>query len=291
MVKRKVGILGFGALGQHLYDSIVESEEVGKDMEIAWVWNRSAAALERVPENLRLANVDDCATGGADVVVEVSHPTISAKYAGLVMKAGADFVVGSPTALADAEVEASIREIANTGEGGALYIPVGALWGASDLQSAANRNLLVSLTLTMKKHPAMLNLTDPEMNAKREQLVEESKQGTEKGEVLLYEGPVRSLCPLAPNNVNTMACAALACHSLGFDNTVGRLIADTSLTTHEIIIQAEGRPNPTTGQKFELNVTRSSPAPVGAVTSKATYGTFLESLLRARGRGNGVHFV
>ena len=55
--------------------------------------------------------------------------------------------------------------------------------------------------------------------------------------------------------------------------------------------QAEGRPNPTTGRKFELNVTRSSPAPVGAVTSKATYGTFLESLLRARGRGNGVHFV
>jgi hypothetical protein len=25
------------------------------------------------------------------------------------------------------------------------------------------------------------------------------------------------LCPLAPNNVNTMACAALAAHNLGFD--------------------------------------------------------------------------
>ena len=207
------------------------------------------------------------------------------------MKAGADFVVGSPTALADGEVESLLRQVANSEDGGALYIPVGALWGASDLQSAANRNLLASLTLTMKKHPAMLNLTDPEMNERREKLIEESKQGIEKGEVLLYEGPVRSLCPLAPNNVNTMACAALACHSLGFDKTIGRLIADTSLTTHEITIQAEGKPNPSTGQKFELNVTRSSPAPVGAVTSKATYGTFLESLLRARGRGSGVHFV
>jgi hypothetical protein len=31
----------------------------------------------------------------------------------------------------------------------------------------------------------------------------------------LYEGPVRALAGLAPNNVNTMACAALAAPSIG----------------------------------------------------------------------------
>ena len=36
---------------------------------------------------------------------------------------------------------------------------------------------------------------------------------------LLYEGPVRGLCPLCPNNVNTMACCAMAAHTLGFDGT------------------------------------------------------------------------
>jgi aspartate dehydrogenase len=299
--KRKVGILGFGALGQHLYDSIIENADVGRDLEVAFVWNRSVAAMERVPENLRLERIEDCASRGADVVVEVCHPSIAAQYGGVVMKGGADFVVGSPTCFSDAAVESSLRSIANANadgdeeeegsEGGALYVPVGALWGASDLQSAANRDLLVSLTITMKKHPAMINLTDPDMIKIKDQLCADSKKGVEKGEVVLYEGPVRGLCPLAPNNVNTMACTALACHTLGFDNTVGRLVADTSLTTHEIVIEARGRPNPATGQRFELNVTRSSPAPVGAVTSKATYGTFLESLLRARGRGRGLHFV
>ena len=44
--------------------------------------------------------------------------------------------------------------------------------------------------------------------------------------VTLYEGPVRPLCSLAPNNVNTMAAAAMAAHNLGLDRVVGRLVAD-----------------------------------------------------------------
>lgn len=39
-------------------------------------------------------------------------------------------------------------------------------------------------------------------------------------------GCVRDLCPLAPNNVNTMAAAALAAHNLGFDKTQGCIVAD-----------------------------------------------------------------
>jgi predicted dinucleotide-utilizing enzyme len=44
--------------------------------------------------------------------------------------------------------------------------------------------------------------------------------------VVLYEGPVRPLCSLAPNNVNTMAAAALAAHNLGLDQVIGRLVSD-----------------------------------------------------------------
>ena len=39
-------------------------------------------------------------------------------------------------------------------------------------------------------------------------------------------GSVRGLCPLAPNNVNTMAAAALAAHNLGFDKVQGSLVSD-----------------------------------------------------------------
>ena len=43
---------------------------------------------------------------------------------------------------------------------------------------------------------------------------------------LMFSGPIRELCSLAPNNVNTMAAAALAAHNLGFDKAQGCIIAD-----------------------------------------------------------------
>ena len=44
--------------------------------------------------------------------------------------------------------------------------------------------------------------------------------------VNVFSGPIRELCSLAPNNVNTMAAAALAAHNLGFDEAQGCIVAD-----------------------------------------------------------------
>ena len=70
----------------------------------------------------------------------------------------------------------------------------------------------------MKKHPSCFKL-EGSLHAKNEQV-----KGTEP--VVLYDGPVRDLCPLAPNNVNTMAAAAMAAHNLGFNGVQGCLISD-----------------------------------------------------------------
>ena len=45
---------------------------------------------------------------------------------------------------------------------------------------------------------------------------------------------MRELCPLAPNNVNTMAAGAVAASNLGFDNTVG--VLGNSLTLQVLTI-------------------------------------------------------
>lgn len=44
--------------------------------------------------------------------------------------------------------------------------------------------------------------------------------------MISMSGPVRQVCALAPNNVNTMAVAAIAGYTLGFDQTIGCLISD-----------------------------------------------------------------
>lgn len=74
-----------------------------------------------------------------------------------------------------------------------------------------------ALTVTMTKHPTSFRLESP---------LKEANQ-TVRGEPLaLYDGPVRQLCALAPNNVNTMAAACVAAHTLGFDGVQGVLISD-----------------------------------------------------------------
>ena len=66
----------------------------------------------------------------------------------------------------------------------------------------------------MKKHPSSFKLNGniAEINSK-----------VKDEAVVLYEGPVRPLCSLAPNNVNTMAAAAIAASNLGLDNVIGKL--------------------------------------------------------------------
>ena len=51
----------------------------------------------------------------------------------------------------------------------------------------------------------------------------------------LHLGPVRDLCPLAPNNVNTMAVAAIAAHNLGFDGVQGCLVSDPRYVTYVVV--------------------------------------------------------
>ena len=138
MSKRlSVGILGYGALGKHMYDAIKGDASISRFFEISFVWNRTTDALAGLPEVEICSNLDDVPCRGADIVVEVSHPSVSIAVAVKVMESGGNFVCGSPTCFSDPNIEEALRKSAATGDGkgnGALYVPVGALWGAADLR-------------------------------------------------------------------------------------------------------------------------------------------------------------
>ena len=162
--------------------------------------------------------------------------------------------------MADEDIETALHEIAIEGKHG-VYIPVGALWGAEDIRRMADsgalevtqRNtikvsvshiliicVLQALTITMTKHPASFRVSGLLEVAKKKALSSTEPTTLYDGvnPLLLetnlviglllkcFSGGVRSLCHLAPNNVNTMAAAAIAAHNLGFDKVIGRLVAD-----------------------------------------------------------------
>ncbi len=91
---------------------------------------------------------------------------------------------------------------------------------------------------------------------------------------------MRTLCDLAPNNVNTMAVAALAAQNLGFDNVIGCLIADKKLNDRHIIeIEITGPYNEILKDNFKCTTIRSNPAHIGQVTGAQTYESFYYSLM------------
>lgn len=282
--KVRVGIVGFGHLGQFLWERIAVDPIVSQKLEVGFIWNRTTEKVTGykgptpVPHQLVLEKLEDVSKFSVDLIAEVSHPDIAKEF-GFKFLTQADLFMGSPTALADRDFEKDLRAASNGSFG--VYIPSGALWGADDIQKMADLGTLRGLTVTMKKHPSSLKVLAP--------LDEKVKNHVSGQENVIYEGPVRELCPLAPNNVNTMACAALAGHTLGFDSTTARLVADDRLTAHVIVIEAIGPETPEYGN-FVIRTERTNPAPPGAVTGQQTFLSFLASLLRANGRGAGFHF-
>ncbi|XP_032093604.1 putative L-aspartate dehydrogenase [Thamnophis elegans] len=271
--KRRVGIVGYGHLGQYLTERI-QDEGFQHGLELAFVWNRDASKMEgTVPVGLRLEKLTDFSQCHPDVIVEVAHPCIVQDYGDFFLKA-ADFMVGSPTALADVNTDLRLRELAKR-TGHTLYIPSGALWGGQDIQKLDDAGMLQALTVTMTKHPESFRLGGS---------LGELAKGAHEERKVLYNGPVRSLCPLAPNNVNTMAAACIAAPSLGFDGVKGCLVADPNLPNyHMVMIEATGPGG------FSVSTSRKNPAACGAVTGSATFATFWSSLLACQGHGGRVY--
>ncbi|XP_005090933.1 putative L-aspartate dehydrogenase [Aplysia californica] len=271
---RRVGIVGYGHLGQYLVSEI----EKRSDIELAFVWNRTQESMTgKVAEDIILKDLGSFKERNADLIVEVAHPSISQQY-GPSFLAHSDYMIGSPTALSDSGLESSLRAAALQH---GLYVPSGAFWGGEDIKKMADRGTLQALKVTMKKHPSCYKL-----NGEIEAL---NKSVSDKA-VTLYEGSVRGLCPVAPNNVNTMAAAAMAANNLGFDTVQGCLVSDPQLRDWHIVeVEVWGPGDMAAGRAFHVKTVRSNPANFGAVTGSATYASFLSSMLGAHSKGSGVH--
>lgn len=147
-----------------------------------------------------------------------------------------------------------------------------------------------ALFIRMSKHPSCFRLTGD--------ILSDWTEG--EGRRVLYRGSVADLCPVAPNNVNTMAAAAMAAETLGFAGVQGEIVSDTAwvsvkmsmtplisgginrfLTSafsrlsdyHVVEVEVTGPDG------FSVHTVRRNPARLGAVTGSATYSSFWNSLL------------
>lgn len=172
--------------------------------------------LSDLPKELVLPKIEDFRIHEPDLVIEVAHPDITKQF-GAEILSYCDYFVGSPSVLADRQLEAKLYEVLNKSNK-RVFVPNGALWGSQDIRRMSNVGKLKALEIEMRFHPHSLKLCGnlAVLNAQ-----------VNLTAVTLYEGPIRELCSLAPNNTNTMACAAISGYSLGFDKVIGRLVSDS----------------------------------------------------------------
>uniref|UniRef100_A0A8D2HYH2 Aspartate dehydrogenase domain-containing protein n=2 Tax=Urocitellus parryii TaxID=9999 RepID=A0A8D2HYH2_UROPR len=262
----KVGVVGYGRLGQSLVSHLLaQGPELG--LELVFVWNRDPGRMAgSVPSSLQLQDLAALGERHPDLVVEVAHPQIIHESGAQILR-HANLLVGSPSALANQTTERQLLEASHRWNH-AVFVARGALWGTEDISRLDAAGGLQSLRVTMATHPDGFRLLGPLASAH-----------ITGPRTVLYEGPVRGLCPFAPRNSNTMAAAALAAPSLGFDHVIGVLVADLSLTDlHVVDVELKGPPGPS-GRSFAVHTHRENPAEPGAVTGSATVTAFWRSLL------------
>uniref|UniRef100_H3C2H8 Aspartate dehydrogenase domain-containing protein n=1 Tax=Tetraodon nigroviridis TaxID=99883 RepID=H3C2H8_TETNG len=270
---QRVGVVGFGHLGQYLVERILkEGADLG--LTLAFVWNRDPAKLKGlVPDEFILQDLSILHKQvRCDLIVEVCHPQIVKEFGSLFLS-HAHFMAGSPSALSDASLNQELRLAAHK-HSRTLYVPSGALWGGQDIQRMNESGKLKGVFIRMSKHPSCFRLTGEALS--------DWKEG--EGRRVLFSGSVAELCPLAPNNVNTMAAAAVAAGALGFAGVRGEIVSDTALAdSHLVEVEVTGCDG------FSVNAVRRNPAALGAVTGSATYASFWSSVQVCKGHGGRVY--
>ncbi|MFI4995845.1 MAG: aspartate dehydrogenase domain-containing protein [Hyphomicrobiales bacterium] len=218
---KRIGLIGFGFIGQALYRAIATQAHPG--LEIAFVWNRTPVKLAEVPAALRLSDLAEVGNRRADLVIENAHPAITVEH-GLSILGRADYMPLSVTALADDRLRAALVATA-AANGHRLLLPQGALVGTDALFQW--RHMWRDVTITFRKHPRNLDFARSNR-----------QEGEIDAETVLYDGPVRGIAALYPRNVNTMVTCALA--TVGLDRCRARLVADPRLEHAVAEVEAFG---------------------------------------------------
>ncbi|MFV0243890.1 MAG: aspartate dehydrogenase domain-containing protein [Qingshengfaniella sp.] len=253
---KKIGLIGAGAIGT----AILQDLRSRPDVEIAFVLVRNAKMRSNdldLPDGVLTGNENDVLHRSVDLVIEAALPDLVARLGPCLLR-GADVCSFSGTALADREVEASIRA-ACIASGRAFYVPHGAILGLDGLSDG--RESIEKVVITTTKSGQSLGLGS-----------------TQSG--VLYEGSARGACVRFPRNVNVHAAVSLA--GLGFDATVSRIVAVPGQLDNVHRIEVSGP-----GLSWDIKVSSRS---LGGVTGAYTPQSAVGSVRRILG-GGGITLV
>ena len=229
MRTRRVGLIGFGAIGQTVTRGW--GRRPVRDHAIAAVLARAhqlEAARSQLGAGVAVtASLAEFLAADLDLAVEAAGQAALAELGPRILGAGVDLMALSVGCLARADVFDALSNAA-AAAGARILVPVGAIAGLDGLlalRRAGLRKVLYSST----KPPTSWKGTPAEARVDLDAL---------ESPAVVFEGTAREAATAFPKNANLAAAVALA--GLGFDDTRVVLIADPHSQDNVGRIEAEG---------------------------------------------------
>jgi aspartate dehydrogenase len=267
----RISVIGVGSIGRYLVEKVHAGAVGGVSMaSVAATSGTSSRLVELAARTGCRAAADplDVLTDKPDLVVEAASQAVVRQYAVSLLNGGADLMVMSVGALADAALLQAISTAAGC-SGRRVHVPAGAI-GGLDVVRAANLDQLFEVTLITSKPPRALAgapffETNPvDLSAIRERTV-------------IFDGSAAEAVRLFPANVNVAAALSLA--GIGPDRTRMHVVADPTLDRNIHEIHAHGT--------FGDLTVRVSNVP-NPTNPKTSYLASLSALATLRGLSNPI---
>ncbi len=226
----RIGLLGFGAIAQALLRCL-EAHDPERQIEVVAVLDRAIERFTDAPAALASATLSVDAerfwSRSPQLVVECAGHAAVREHGPDVLARGADLLLISIGALADATLEATLR-VAAQSSSGRLLLPAGAV-GGLDLLASARLAGLDRVRYVSRKPPAAWRGTPAERVVNLGALAAPAE---------FFTGTAREAAQRYPQNANVAAAIALA--GVGFEATEVELTADPGAVGNEHWFVAEG---------------------------------------------------
>jgi len=224
---RKIGIVGYGAIGPTLHGLL---RQHARDVTVIAILEREAsaeAARQRATDTPVEHRLEDFLAHEPDIVVECAGHAALRAHGVAVLEGGCDLIVSSVGALADRAIETTLRDAARRTRN-RLVIPSGAL-GGLDALAAARPSGIEEVAYTSRKKPLAWKGTPAETMIDLAHVTEPTP---------FFTGNAREAALTFPQNANVVAAIALA--GIGFEETRVTLMADPGTPGNRHDFRARG---------------------------------------------------
>ena len=221
MKNEKIGILGYGAIGQEIYKKI--SKKIINGYSVVGIFSNDIES-QNISKKIKCKSFEELLKKKPNIIIEAASVEACKDYAEKILKNKIDFICLSVCSFADKNFFKKIfsltKKINNK-----LYVPTGAIAGLDAIASASLSKELKYVKLIQRKPPkALLSIL---------------KLKKIKKEKILSRSTARKVCNDFPKNSNIAATLAIC--GIGFDKTKVIVIADPKVKKNIAEIEAIGK--------------------------------------------------